>query len=254
MRSLAAIFLALVLLWVWHETYARTCLGLIPALWLILLLTQSLRLPFLRRRICLSQCWFQDNRLPARILRGRWLATLRAFWIALFSGGFLLLQLPLWNQTLWLVLAGDSFLILLWVLLFQSLSKHWFQPESQACLVQSWSTWTNTLLMAGGSLVLQLYSPVPPYLRESLHKTLEIAGQLVASNCAMLDRLIRLYQQKEALAWWLMVQGSPQLPIPWLRWTAWLLFLLSGTLAFWAYSRFIVQMIFLAQSSDHDAA
>ncbi len=250
MRVFAAIFLALALLWVWQATYARTCLGLIPALGLILVLSQSLRSSLLRRRICLAQCWFQSDSLPARILRGRWLATLRAFWIALFAGGFLLLQFPLWSPAMQLALVGDSLLLLLWIVFFRNLAKHWFHAESRTLLIQSWAAWSNSLMMTGASLVLQLYSPIPTYLRASLRATLEIAGQQVAANCSMLDLLIRIYAQKEALFWWLMVQGSAQLPLPLARWSAWLLFLLSGTLVFWAYSRFLVQMIFSAQSSD----
>lgn len=67
---------------------------------------------------------------------------------------------------------------------------------------------------------------------------------------AILLSLAGLYVQKDAFAWWLMVRGSGHLEAPILRWAAWTVFLFSGTLALWAYSRLLVQMIAFAQAGE----
>jgi len=247
MKTLAAIMLALALLWVWRETYDATCLGFLPAAMVVAVIAVAAREQALRRRYCLAECWFTAGSLPARILRSRVLVTLRALLVSLFTGGVLLLSLPLWKGPMLIALALDSLIVAMLFSALRALSARIFQPRSQLLLVKSWTVAFNTLLMAGVLFYMQLYSLVPDYLDDSLRATLDAASKQIASNCPPVDTLAGLYQEKDAFAWWLMVQGSDRLDVPSLRWAAWTIFLLSGTLGLWAYSRLLVQMIAFAQ-------
>jgi hypothetical protein len=256
MRTSAAILLSLALLGVWRATYDATCLGLIPAAVVVAVIAAAAREQAMRRRYCLAECWFREHSFPARFLRSGLIVTLRALAVSLFTGGFLLLSLLLWGELMLIVLALDSLILTALSAAIRSGSPRFFRPESHRVLVKSWSVGINTLLMAGILFYAQLYSPVPEYLTDSLTTTLDAASARVASSCPTVDMLAGIYQEKEAFAWWLMVQGSGQLDAPALRWTAWSIFLLSGTLGVWAYSRLMVQMIDFARGLEgaHDTA
>jgi len=250
MKTLAAILLSLALLWVWRETYDATCLGLLPAALIIAVITAAAREQAMRRRHCLAECWFKTGSFPDRILRSGILVTLRALAVSLFTGGVLLLSLPLWEGPMLIALALDSLIAALLFFAIRALSARIFQPKSHLLLVKAWTVGINTLLMMGVLFYTQLYSPIPDYLDDSLRATLDAATRQIASNCPLANTLTGLYQEQDAFAWWLMIQGSGQLDVPSLRWAAWSIFLLSGTLGLWAYSRLLVQMIAFAQGGE----
>lgn len=248
MRILAAVLLTLALLWVWRESFDATCLGIIPGLVVVALISAAAREQAMHRRHCLAACWFREGSLPARVLRSGMLVTLRALLVALVTGGVLLLSLILWDRPMLIALASDSIVVVILYVALAALSARTFRAESRMLLVKVWTVGINTLLMAGVLIGVQLFSPVPDYLDESLRVTLDAASARVASSCGPVDLLAGLYQQKEAFAWWLMVQGSGRLDAPMLRSAAWGIFLFTGTLGVWAYSRLLVQMIAIARS------
>lgn len=250
LRHFAALILALALCWVWRHAAPLGCLSLVLALTVATLVVAGPREHALRRRHCLASCYFRPGSTPFRWLHGRTLATLRGLPIALLATTVLLLGLLVWERKLLALLVFDTLLLAALFALFGGLSKRTFEPRSAAVLVKHWTVGVNTTLMAAAFMAVQLYSPVPHYLEPTLAATVESASRQVASECPAIDLALEAYMEKEAFAWWLMLRGVEHFDAPSLRWAAWAIFLLSGTLGLWAYSRFVVQLLGFAHGGD----
>jgi hypothetical protein len=251
LRSLSALLLSLALLWVWRRTAVLSCASLLVASIVVLAIAAGLREQAVRRRRCSARCWFRPGSIPYRWLHGQVLVTLRSLAVGLFAASVLLLGLLAWEPEMLALLALDALLMLGLFALFRALAGRMFHPEAGAVLVKTWTVAINTWTMAAAFMVLQLYSPVPEYIEPSVSATIESASRQIASQCPVVDLLAEAYVEKEAFAWWLMVQGGERFEAPGLRWAAWTIFLLSGTIGLWAYSRFLAQLLGFASVLEY---
>jgi len=251
-RAIAALVLSLGVLFAWRYSATQGCLSLVIAVIVVITVTAGELEDAMLRRYCLASCYFQHGSLPDRWLRGRTIAALRSLVLALFASSFLLLGFLVWDMTTIRIVALDALLIVGLMALFRTLSAHLFTDQTTEVVIKAWTVATNTVLVVLVLALIQFWSTSPEYLRHALIEPLNAASPEATSACALIRVLSEAYIGKDAISWSLMTKTSLELENPLILGVAWFVFLLSGALAIWAYSRFVVQIVGLATFTARD--
>jgi hypothetical protein len=250
LAPLAASGLGLVILLVWREIHPAQCFTLVIPLGVAAVLTAGLREGALRHRECAATCYFEPGSVIARLLRSRTLVTVYSLVLAMVLSTALALSLLSWGPPELALLALDALLIIPVLYLgFLRNPGRWLglRRETAYVVAKGWTVAINVVGLMTTLAVMQLHSPPPRYLDESdLGVSMANASRRVESECAVVDTLARLHLEKEAFAWWLMIRASNGIEDRHLRWAAWIVFLVSGSLSVWGFSRFSVQLVDLA--------
>ena len=231
----------------WSLFYSASCVVLvIPAL-MVVVLTLAARDQLRQRRRCTADCYFVQGSLLHRLVSSTKLVTLLSLAVSVGLTTVLLVSVPAWGLPVMALLTLDAVLIaLLYFGLFRAASGGLrVRGAFRYLFARRWAVMVNLPLVLVALLWLQLQQPPPAWLDGSLdlEATLRAASESVGSRCPLVDTAVRLNSEKDAFAWWLTLKGTAELEDSRLRWAAWLLFLLSGTLALWAYSRLCVYLI-----------
>lgn len=239
----------------WSLLYTQSCwVLLIPGL-VAVVLTLLARERAVRRRRCLADCWFADGALFHRLLRSRILITLFALVGSMLLAGVLMAAIPVWSFEVLALLSVDALLISLLYFMFLRAAAGALRvnPEFRSLLARRWTIVVNVPLVVVALTIMQLQRPVPEYIVASdLIETVHAASDSVGSDCLLVDRVVRLGREAEAVSWWLAINGTQTIDDRRIRWGAWLIFLLGGTLSLWAYSGFCVQLVSFADRNGVD--
>lgn len=148
------------------------------------------------------------------------------------------------------LLVLDSLLIALFYFAFFHIVAGALQVNEafRYLFAKRWAIAVNVPFVVAALLFIQLQQPPPAYVDGALNleETLRAASESIGSECSVVDQLIRLNLEKDGFSWWLMLKGGGSIDDSRVRWVAWLLFLLSGTLGLLAYSRLCVQLVYIA--------
>jgi len=243
----AAIAAGPLLLLVWSAFYASSCVVLLIPLLIVMVLTIATREQLRQRRRCVANCYFVSGSLLHRLVSSTKLVTLLSLAVSVGLTTLLLASVPGWGLPVLGLLALDAVLIALlyFGLLRAASSGLRVRGPFRYLFARRWAVMVNLPLVLTALLWLQLQQPPPLWLdgAMNLEETLRAASESVGSQCPLIDKVVRLNMEKDAFSWWLTLKGSGFIDDSRLRWVAWLLFLLSGTLALWAYSRLCVYLI-----------
>jgi hypothetical protein len=237
----AALAFAALVLWI----YSRHCIALVIPAIVIVIITISTREYAVKRRKCLADYHFRKRSILHRVFSSSTLTTVRSFAISAIAGTTLMLNLLTWNSITLAVLALD----IVFVAAVFKVALRACEPVTMVgispIVAKMCASWINTVVIVAVLFLIQLHSSFPDYLDSSLSVTMERALRTVGSHCDLLDPVVKLHHAKEALGWWLMLGGTMQLNQT-SALAAWSLYLLSGSLSIWAYSRYMTQVIHLA--------
>ena len=242
------------LLWVWYEVYPLPCISLLLPLLAAGLMAVGFREALImRRRMWVHWYLDKDSRL------GRWasrslLLSLRALLMGVFFSLVLFFSsLARGTMQAWILLLDSFFIAGLYLGIMQVLHRVGVRDTERPVLAKHWTVLINVPLVLLVLVVITLNSPPPDYLVvDNLYQTLQMASEQVASECAVTDTVARFMQERDALGWWLMLRGGERLGSELLRGIAWAVFLLSGGLAWWGFSRLCVQVVDMAYRCHRD--
>jgi hypothetical protein len=235
----------------WSVIYRFGCWSLLlPAIvGFVLMLAGRDRMSWRRR--CLADCLFVEGSPLHRLLRARVLISLVALVGAMALTAVLMMTIPRWDMSVLAIVALDALAITALYLWLYTTSAGLLRVNT-ACrtlFARVWAVRFNVLLILPILVIVQLQQPLPDYLDgdRQLRPTLQAATASVASGCHLVDAVVRLGREGEAFAWWAIMKATQAIEQRVLRWVAWLLFLLSGSLSLWAYSSFCAQLVHYAQ-------
>jgi hypothetical protein len=250
LRILAAALVVFAALAVWRLTYGSQCAsGVIPLLAIALIGFQTAEYAVFRRR-CFADCAFSDGSFLHRFYSRTVLATALAIFVSAVAGLSLFLNLLTWTEPVLALLAADGLLLALVAPPLIRISSGHLRPGIARIAAKNIIAAVNAALLLGPLLAIQYYSPFPPFVdTASLPNTITQALQAFSSQCLATDFLAKLQAAKEGFSWWLMLKANVQLSDPTFRAAAWIIFLVSGSLSVWAYSKLIVQAADLASGS-----
>ena len=236
---------------VWRTTYESQCVSLaIPLLVIAIIGYQTAQLALYRRR-CFADCVFNVGSPLHRLYYRAALSVLLAVLLSVVAGLSLMLNVLSWSAPVLLLLAFDGFLLAAATPGGVRMLTNHFRPAIAGTASRSLLASVNALLLLPPLLALQYFSPFPPFLDQaSLPNTIVQAYEALGSQCMATNLVVKFHAAKEGLAWWLTLRASMELSDPTYRWAAWTLFLLSGSLSVWAYSKLVVQVADFAVQGD----
>jgi hypothetical protein len=247
LRILAAVLAVFAALGVWRATYDSQCLSTaIPALLILLIAFQTAEYSIVRRR-CFADCMFNDGTVLHRMFYRRYFAIGIAFFVSIVAGFSLLLNLLTWSDPILALLIVDGIVLAFLTPVVTSLGRQHLNPGIARIATKNVLIVINAGLLLAALLAIQYYSPFPRFVDPaSLTNTVTQAFAAYGSQCLVTDFLAKLQVAKEGFSWWLMLKANVQLSDPTFRAAAWIIFLVSGSLSVWAYSKLIVQAADLA--------
>jgi hypothetical protein len=252
--QVAAIATGPALLLAWSVGYAGSCWALAIPMAVTLVLVLGLRERSMKRRRCAADCWFIKGTLLHRVLCSPWIVTLMALVVSAGLSGVLMVNIPSLGFAQLTVLAVDAPLVAVLYALFRRAAGGIFGVNAtfRGLFARNWTIAVNVLLLLPALIVVQLEQPPPDWIDPAmkLEATLRVASGRVGSECPSINQVVGLQREAEALTWWLVITGTSAIEDRTLRWVAWLLFLVSGTLSLWAYSGLCVQLVHLAQCPE----
>ncbi len=235
----------------WSLVYPLGCWSLVLPAVVVFVLTLAGRDRMSWRRRCLADCLFIEGSPLHRLLRSRILISLAALIVAMTLASVLMMTIPRWDFSILAIVALDALAITALYLGLHRMSAGLLRVNRRcrALFARVWTVRLNVLLMLPALVLIQLQQPPPNYLDDALQlrPTLQAASASVASECLPVDALVRLGREGEAFAWWVIMKATQAVEQEVLRWVAWLMFLLSGSLSLWAYSSFCAQLLHHAQ-------
>lgn len=242
LRILAAVLAVFAALGVWRATWESQCLSTaIPALLILVIALQTAEYSIVRRR-CFADCMFNDGTFFHRMFYRRYFAIGIAFFVSIVAGLSLLLNLITWQEPILALLIVDGVLLALLTPAVTALGRHHLNPGVARIATKNLLIVINAGLLLAALLAIQFYSPFPAFVDPaSLTNTITQAFQAYGSQCLATDFMAKLQVAKEGFSWWLMLKANVQLADPTFRAAAWIIFLVSGSLSVWAYSKLIVQ-------------
>ena len=247
LMRIAAGAAAMAALLVWRVTYGAHCVAaLIPCAVIFLIAYQSVEFGLAKRR-CLANCFLPPATMIHRLATGRVVAFAVAIAGSLIAGGLLILNLVLWRPPVLALLAVDAALIALVLPGIERAFARGLRSEMVGIAAKHALTIANGLVLLVLLVVVELHAPIPVARDVTWQEALRAATQAVGSDCPQIDVLVRLYAEKEAMTWWLMLSADTAVASSTFRFAAWFLFLLSSSLSVWAFSRFVVQAVHLAR-------
>ena len=249
--KVAAIATGPALLLAWSVGYAWSCWVLAIPLAVTLVLAAGLRERSMKRRRCVADCWFIKGTLLHRVLCSPWIVTVMALVVSAGLSAVLMVNIPSLGFSQLTLLAVDAPLVAILYVSFRRAAGGIFGVNAtfRGMFARNWTIAVNVVLLLPALVLVQLEQPPPDWIDPAmkLEATLRVASGRVGSECPAIDQVIRLQREAEALSWWLVITGTSAIEDRNLRWVAWLLFLVSGTLSLWAYSGLCVQLAHLAQ-------
>ena len=256
MRMIAAIAVCLGALAAWRETYALSCLALLAPAFIFIVVVLGMREYGVLRRRFFAGFYFAEGSWLRAFFSRTLIVTRFAMFGAFIPTAALCLDLTTWSPYELGVVAADALVLILLLRLFDGLTRGAARPEARAVLVKSWAVSVNVVLLVAGLIGARLMSPYPDYVAPSLATTMTEAGRTLSSVCPWIDLALQLQIGKEALGWWLITTTEARLAAAGdfglLRWLAWAIFLISGSLSAYAYSRFLAQLAYAADHVEND--
>jgi hypothetical protein len=247
-KQLAIIFLSLLVLMIWKTSYSLTCFSLIiPAMIVGILFFNSFQLQSEKKK-CFANCYFNQNSIWYKLFTKRFLVFIISIILSLILTLSLSLAIIRADVIDIVVFLVDTILILY---LYNRLKKNnSFNEKIKYPILKHTVSWINGALISILYIFITLNETPPSYLSNDLTKTIQQASIEVASNCKIIDYPSRLSAELSAEKWWLMINATIKLKNQqnqkeeWLVKLLWVLFLVGNYLAFYAFSRYVTELLY----------
>ena len=257
MRMIAAIAVCLGALAAWRETYAISCLALLAPVFVFVVVLMGVREHGVMRRRFFAQFYFKEGSWLRGFFSRTLIVTLFAFFGALIPTAALCLDLTTWTPYELGIVTADALVLIFLLRLFDWMTRGAARPEVRSVLVKGWAVAVNVVLLVAALITVRLMSPYPDYVQPGLTAMMAEASKTISSTCPWIDLGLQVQIGKEAVGWWLITNTEARLSASgdfgFIRWLAWAIFLISGSLSAYAYSRFLAQLAYAADHVEDDA-
>jgi len=227
----------------WKSVHTESCLVLAFPITIIIIISMSVIEFSAKKKECLAQFYFIESSLLYRLYNSKKILFIKSLLLSVLLGTSLMIAVVFWDIKIIQILFFDIF-ILYWIyaktlnILAGSIKK-----MMKYVIAKDISVSINTFLLIVSILIVEIYSPIPIYVDISLKTTLISAYNIFSSECTVINFLLKLNAEKDAFSWWAMLNVDNHINDKNLKILAWTTFLLSNSLAAYAYSRYMIQLI-----------
>lgn len=240
----SAILISSIIL-VWMISYQLYCFALIIPILSILIISYGFIELKIFIRDCIKNCYIKDKTIVYNILSSKIFISIISL---IFSTVFTLsifIQLIFYEYTIWLYLIFHLFIMIIIYLFLKRYIKVFITKKAINLIAMKWSINIGMVLIIISFFYITLNGYTPLYLDESLNITILNASNSVASNCPLINKIIKFKAELESIFWWITDQTTGQIDIVAIKFTLWSLFIFINSLALIGINRFIVTIIYI---------
>jgi hypothetical protein len=242
-RTIGILLLGFTLLLIWKLVYHIGCYTMVLPIVIGIIIMLSVRESFIKSKACVADCYFKDKSFFDTLMRGRIFVNILSLIVSLVLSLTLMLYLTISSLNELVFLFFDIFIIyILYIWLINS-TKNSLNDKIRYSIIKDWVVSINSFLFLLVLIYIKLNSYVPSYIENSLTQSIENASILMHSSCNVVDYLVKVNIEKEAMSWWLMLNINHNIDNENYRLISWIIFLLNGGLSMFAYSRFMIQLL-----------
>lgn len=246
---IASLLLIYLILFSWISGYQMGCYMLFFPLLMLLIISHSFIELKMQERLCFKSCFFQEGSLLAKIVSSKVLVTLFSLVVSMIMTLSALIVAIDFPKELWIyILTLNMIMMLLLYRWFQYILRNSVTEHYRRLLAREWSANIATLFLISFAMYIYYSGYEPLYLDSRLEVSMINASNMILSECSLLETLLKLHKESDALFWWVVVHGSHYIEYELLKLAIWVLFLLLNSLALLGINRFIMQVIYLAES------
>ena len=249
-RDLGFLFFGFMLLLVWRFVYESACYTIVLPLIIGVIIALSIRESFLKKKECTAECYFKDKSFLNTLVRGKLFVNIFSFMVSLIFSLTLILYLTIASLEVLVFLFFDIFIIYILYLWLVNSTKNSLNAKIRYSIIKDWVVVINSFLFLFVLIYIQLNAYVPTYIDGSLSQSIANASTTMASSCDFINYLVKLNIEKEAIAWWFMLNINTNINNEDYRLIFWVIFLVNGGLSTFAYSRFMVQIVDFSYKMD----
>jgi magnesium-transporting ATPase (P-type) len=240
-QKLAISLVGFILFLFWLESSTQWCFSLAIPLFFLGLISWNSYSYAKVKKICLGRCFFDEKSL----LYTLWTRKTVIFLLSVFLGLLLSISLIMASfQFTWIdktILFFDSFLLVLLHTLLEKNST--FNSNVKRAIIKNITAWLNSLFIIILLFIIGLYQTPPEYLHTDLESTLGEIQKSRYSQCSTIDMMAYVSSIVVATKWWLLSKATFILENDFLKKLLWFFQLLGNYMVFFAYSRFILELV-----------
>jgi hypothetical protein len=150
------------------------------------------------------------------------------------------------DEKIWLyIFTLHIFLIIALQKIFDSLLYRSIKGSYRRLIAREWTIHITSILLIFVTLYIYYNGYEPAYMQSGLRESIVNASNSRFSNCLLIDSLLKIEREIDALFWWVIINSSKYIESSLLKLAVWLLFLLFNSLAILGINRFIVQVVYM---------
>lgn len=240
--SIAIIFFVLLS---WKFTFNLGCFSLVISILIMLVLASSFIELKMNQKKCFRNCYFKENTLISKLLTSPFF-TILFFVILSFSYTLTLMyNILTFENTFYFVIV---FFIVLAFLIFNFFIKIFRNIVNEVHLeifAREVTVKITAFILFFIYFYLILNSYEPEYLKETAIQTLSAASNSIASNCKIVDLILRFQAEISSQVWFLIKESNSLISKDIMKTILWLVFIFINALSVLGLNRFIVQVVYL---------
>lgn len=242
--SIASIFTVFVILFSWKITYSYHCLALVFPLILLAIIAWSLIEIKKYQKKCFRDCYLKEDSLLARFVISKTITMIFYLLASIAMTMSIMHSIIDYPKELWGYIGLHAIIIVIIFNLFNKLLINSIHAKYLPLFSREMTINTMLLLLPVYIyIVFNSYEPI--YLRETWRETIEIATNSIYSQCYMVDYILKLKTELDALFWWSVIYTSDNTGNNIFKYSIWIAFIIINGLAILGINRFIVQIVYI---------
>jgi len=243
---IASILFIYFILFGWIESYKINCLMILFPIVVAIVISYSFIELKMHDRLCFRDCFLKDRSIFALMLSSRWFVTIVYIIISLIMTISAMVASIDIDEKIWLYIFTLHILsVIMLQKIFDSLLYGSVKGSYRRLIAREWTIHITSIVLMVVTVYVYYNGYEPIYIQSGLRESIISASNSRFSNCLLLDSLLKIEREVDALFWWMITNGSEYIESSLLKFGAWLLFLLFNSLAILGINRFIVQVVYM---------
>ena len=242
--SILIVFLALT---IWKIAYGTNCFIVIIPIFVLVVISLSFIELKVYDRLCFRDCYFNQKSLISSLLTSKILIIVLYLLLSILMTVSVMYSVIDYGIELWGYL---FFHIILVIYIYKKITKLFNGTVKMKYLYMFSREWTinvSSLFFFIVYAYIAINGYVPTYLSDDLSKTITLASNEIASNCVIIDYVLRIKIELDSVFWWVTSQTSDKADGVNLKEIIWTVFILINALAVFGVNRFIVQIVYFVE-------
>jgi len=243
---IASILFIYLILFGWIGSYQINCTATLFLLVVLLIISYSFIELKMQERLCFRDCFLKDSSIFAKMLSSKWLVTIIYIIISIIMTISAVTSSIYIDSKIWLyIFTLHTIFVIMLLRGFDYLLYGSIKDSHRGLIAREWTINISSIVLISVTIYIYYNGYEPTYLESGLEESIINASNEVSSNCILMESILKIEREIDALFWWVITNSSEHIESSLLKLGAWLLFLLFNSLAILGINRFIVQVVYM---------